>query len=206
MITGLKRATGSSYLDTTAKKNIRYTYKVQAYTLENGKKHYGAMSGTVSANNGVLPKVSGQSVYVGATAKLKVKNNKKAVSWSSMDRSVATISSKGVVRGVKAGKAKICARIDGVNYYCTVKVKPAMTTSVPSEITIRSTKTIPITLHLLGGKINYKLDNGNATARFGSWKKHTINLYVTPKHKGTVHLTISNTKNKERLKITIHCK
>lgn len=199
-------AKGSSYLDKSAKKHIRYTYKLQAYTLEGKTRHYGAMSGTVSANNGALPKVSGTSVYVGATTKLKVKNNSKSVSWSSMDRSVATVSSKGVVRGVKAGKVRVRARIDGVDYYCTVKVKPAMTTTVSSEITIGSTKTIPVTLHLPGGKINYKLDNGNATARFGSWKKRTINLYVTPKHKGTVHLTISNTKNKERLKITIHCK
>ena len=59
-------------------------------------------------------KVSSTSVYVGKTVKVSVKSVKpkkasKSVSYKSSNKSIATVSSKGVVTGKKEGKVKITA-------------------------------------------------------------------------------------------------
>lgn len=55
--------------------------------------------------------------YIACTAYNKVK-------WSSADKSIATVSGKGKITGVSAGKVKITAKTsDGIKATCTVKVK-----------------------------------------------------------------------------------
>ncbi|MGN0461246.1 MAG: Ig domain-containing protein [Ruminococcus sp.] len=75
-------------------------------------------------------KVSNKSVYTGKQAKLSVKvyptnaSNKK-VSYSSGNKAVATVTSAGVVKGIKPGKATITVKaLDGSGKYgkCTVTV------------------------------------------------------------------------------------
>lgn len=63
------------------------------------------------------------TIYVGKTVTLKLKNNKKKVKWSSSKKKVATVSSKGKVKGKKAGKATITAKVGSKNYKCKVTVK-----------------------------------------------------------------------------------
>lgn len=63
------------------------------------------------------------TLYVGKTAKLKVKNNKKKVKWSSSKKSVATVSKKGKVTAKKKGKATITAKIGKKKLKCKVTVK-----------------------------------------------------------------------------------
>lgn len=63
------------------------------------------------------------SIYVGKSVTLKVRNTTKAVSWKSSKKSVATVSSKGKVSGVKAGKATITAKVAGQSFKCAVTVK-----------------------------------------------------------------------------------
>ncbi len=53
--------------------------------------------------------ITGLSMSVGQTQRLKV-SNAKEVKWSSSKRSVATVSSQGVVRARKAGRTTITAR------------------------------------------------------------------------------------------------
>lgn len=50
---------------------------------------------------------------------------KKKVKWSSSNRKVATVSSKGVVKGVKAGTAKVTASVGSKKASCMVKVTGA---------------------------------------------------------------------------------
>ena len=58
----------------------------------------------------------------GATYKLKVKNTKAKVTWKSSKKSVATVSSKGVVTAKKKGNATITATVSGKSYKCKVYV------------------------------------------------------------------------------------
>lgn len=58
----------------------------------------------------------------GDTRTIKTKGTPTNVKWSSKNSSVAKVDSKGRVTGKKAGTTKITAKIDGKNYYCTIKV------------------------------------------------------------------------------------
>ena len=62
------------------------------------------------------------TLKVGGRTTLKLKNYKKKVTWSSSKKSVATVSSKGVVRAKKKGTAKITARAGKKKYVCRVRV------------------------------------------------------------------------------------
>lgn len=63
------------------------------------------------------------SLKVGKKLNLTAKvSPKKKVKWSSSNRKVATVSSKGVVKGVKAGTAKVTASVGSKKASCMVKV------------------------------------------------------------------------------------
>ena len=67
------------------------------------------------------------SIMVGQSVKLKatVSPGSKKITWTSSKKSVATVSSKGIVTGVKSGKATIKVKTsDGVTAACKVTVKP----------------------------------------------------------------------------------
>ncbi len=63
-------------------------------------------------------------IAVGKKVKLKLKNSRKKVKWSSSNKKVATVSKKGLVKGKKKGKAKIIARSAGKKYVCHLVVGP----------------------------------------------------------------------------------
>ncbi len=63
------------------------------------------------------------TMYVGEIAKLKVKNTKKKVKWSSSKKSVVTVSKKGVVTAKKKGKAVITAKVGKKKLKCKVTVE-----------------------------------------------------------------------------------
>lgn len=63
------------------------------------------------------------TIYVGKTVQLKVLNNRKGVKWSTSNKKVATVSKKGKVKGIKAGKATITAKISKKKYKCVITVK-----------------------------------------------------------------------------------
>ncbi|SFQ40819.1 Ig-like domain (group 2) [Lachnospiraceae bacterium XBB1006] len=62
------------------------------------------------------------TIKTGKTIKLSVKGTNKKVTWSSKNKTVATVSTKGVVKGIVPGKAKIVAKVAGKSYTCNVKV------------------------------------------------------------------------------------
>lgn len=68
---------------------------------------------------------SSATILVGEkiTLKATVTGKKGTVKWSSSKKSVATVSSKGVVTGKKKGTATITAKVNGVKKTCKVTVK-----------------------------------------------------------------------------------
>ncbi|HEX3023225.1 MAG TPA: Ig-like domain-containing protein [Lachnospiraceae bacterium] len=64
-------------------------------------------------------------VYVEDTHKMSMKSGSNAnAKWSSEDKHVATVNSKGVVTAKKEGKAFITAKAGGKEYSCLVEVRP----------------------------------------------------------------------------------
>lgn len=57
-----------------------------------------------------------------STKQLTLKGTSQKVKWSTKKSSVATVSSKGVVKGIKRGQTTITATVLGKKYNCTVKV------------------------------------------------------------------------------------
>ena len=67
------------------------------------------------------------SISVGSKYRLKatVKGSRKKVKWSSSNKSVATVTSKGLIKGKKAGKATITVKCGKLKKKCKVTVKQA---------------------------------------------------------------------------------
>ena len=77
----------------------------------------------VSAAKKVKLNKTKATIYVGKTVTLKLKNNKAKVKWNSSNKKVATVTSKGKVKGKKAGKATITAKVGKKKYKCKITVK-----------------------------------------------------------------------------------
>ena len=74
----------------------------------------------------------------------------KTVTWSSSSNSIATVDSKGVVRGVKAGIATIYAKANGVTKSCKVIVTAPTLTLNPTNLEVVEGKTATITASVYG--------------------------------------------------------
>lgn len=92
-------------------------------------------TGVSAASKAKLNKKSA-TIYVGKTVTLKVKNNKKKVKWISSNKKIATVSKRGKVKGKKAGKVIITAKVGNKKYKCkvTVKKKKAPALSIKEKI------------------------------------------------------------------------
>lgn len=60
------------------------------------------------------------NVYYGSTTTLKMLNNTKKIKWSTSNKNIATVSSKGVVTGKGLGSCTITAKIGSKSYKCKV--------------------------------------------------------------------------------------
>ena len=96
----------------------------------------GSASGKVKLNKTKV------TLTVGKTVKLKLKNAPKGkkITWKSSKKSVAAVSSKGIVKAKKKGTAKIIAKAAGKRYTCKVTVKAKASSSTPDTPTTQAPK------------------------------------------------------------------
>ncbi len=64
-----------------------------------------------------------KTLYVGAEYNLKITGTNKKTTWTSSNKKVATISSKGRVKAKKKGTAEITAKVGKQKLKCSIKVK-----------------------------------------------------------------------------------
>lgn len=137
------------------------------------------------------------------TLKTKVNPSQAAnvVTYKSSKTSVATVSSRGKVKALKAGTAKITATtIDGKKKaVCTVvvtkKTVEPSTTAKPAETTSEETTTVkPTEPATLGEPTDIKLNRSSITLEYGA--SVTLRATITPEEvkDGTVKWTSSNAK------------
>lgn len=156
------------------------------------------------------PRISKSSISMGTGKKytLKVNGTKQKVKWSSSNKAIATVSSKGVVTGKKAGSVKITAKVGSKKYICKVTVKKGRTTSNTknntskrvlsvnqSSITINglnTTESVKIT-STTGGSMEYNIvDSSVARCKWGSWSGNSIPLYITGIKNGSTTVRVTD--------------
>lgn len=83
------------------------------------------------------------TLQVGSKAKLTLRNNHKKIKWWSTNKSVATVTKKGVVKAKGHGRCRIAAKVASKKYVCkvTVKKKPSPRRSSHSGTYVYITKT-----------------------------------------------------------------
>ncbi len=87
------------------------------------------------------------TVSVGMTTTLKVSGTTGKVTWSSSNKAVAQVSSKGVVQANKAGTAVITAKVGGRKLTCKITVKSNVfkTSKTPYNVNISG---VAVTFHV----------------------------------------------------------
>lgn len=84
---------------------------------------FGISAGTVTANAATVKlNATKKTLLIGNTYKLKVKNATKAVTWTSSNPKIASVSEKGLVTAKRAGTTTITAKVGKKKLTCTVKV------------------------------------------------------------------------------------
>lgn len=118
-----------------AKNKQKVYYKSRYFYKINGKNYYGSWSKTKSIvyHDPTLNKIT---VYKGKKKKAAVlysgiSNTK--IKWKTSNKKIATVSKKGVVKGIKYGKCKLVAKYKGKTYKTTITVahmKPSYTAKI----------------------------------------------------------------------------
>ena len=109
---------------------------------------------------GITAKVS--QVYVGKKATIKVTKTKVTgkVTFKSSNKKVATVNSKGVITGKKAGKAVITVKVGKYTKKLTVKVKKPSFKLVKSSVKLKKGKKTTIRVKAAPvSKVTYKTSN-----------------------------------------------
>ncbi len=159
------------------------------------------------------------TVYVGAKKQLKVtkapKNTTAKITWKSSNKKVATVSSKGAVKGVKAGTATITASAKGeknktLKAACKVTVKKRLIQKLKANFTkttleVGRTKTIKTTITPKNAsikKLKYNSSDKNVASVSSKGK-------ITAKKAGKATITVSATdgsKKKASIQVTVKAK
>lgn len=145
------------------------------------------------------------TIYVGHTGKLKVNNAGKKVKWTSSKKQIAAVSSKGVVKGKKAGSAVITAAAGNKKWTCKVTVRNNVSVSKGAiKILPGKSKKVNIKIQKNVNNIRFKIkDPKVVSCKWGKWKGMSIPLTITAKQSGSTYITLTNTYSKEKVKINV---
>lgn len=149
----------------------------------------------VSADSAKLSK-SSVKLPVGYSITLKVSGTDKDVTWSSSDKSVASVkSSDGAsakIVGGKTGTAYIYAKAKGVDLKCKVVVRKSFISANEDDIELEKGKTEKVILTVKGSKkIAFSIsDKSVCSVSWGKWDGNKIALNVKAKSNGTADIKV----------------
>ena len=148
-------------------------------------------------NRGISARVD--QVYVGkkATVKVTAYGVSGTAKFKSSNTKVATVNSKGVITGKKAGTTKITVTVGKYHKDLTVKVKKPSFSLVKSSANLKKGKKVTIKVKAApASKVTYKSSNT---------KVATVNSkgVVTAKKKGTAKITVKCNGITKTFKVTV---
>ena len=125
---------------------------------------------------------------------LKIKGTKKSVKWSSSNKKIATINSKGKVTAKKKGTVTITAKVGSKKYKCKIKVETPKINKTRKTLYINNTYTLKIS----GTSQQIKWSSSNKDVA-------TVNKKgkVTAKKAGTATITAKIGSTKYKCKISV---
>ena len=142
------------------------------------------------------------TIYTGKTVTLKATSNDtaKTVTYTTSNKAVATVSSTGVVKGVKAGTAVITANCGNATATCKVTVKAPSVKLAKKSAVVYKGKTATVKATLAGvSSVTYKSSNtkiatvNSKTGTVKGIKAGTVTITATSgKLKATYKLTVKN--------------
>ena len=142
------------------------------------------------------------TIYTGKTVTLKATSNDtaKTVTYTTSNKAVATVSSTGVVKGVKAGTAVITANCGNATATCKVTVKAPSVKFAKKSAVVHKGKTATVKATLAGvSSVTYKSSNtkiatvNSKTGTVKGIKAGTVTITATSgKLKATYKLTVKN--------------
>ncbi len=164
----------------------------------------GNYTGTKTLTYKITPtEKTSASVLVGDTIKIGAKSNTK-ITYSTSNSKIATVSSKGTIKGVAAGTATITVKSNGVSQKIKVTVKkPSVNiTTSATGLFIGQTMTMKASTYPSGAKVTWSVSN-KSIAKITSAGK------ITGLDEGTVTVTARITyngktyKDTHKLKVTV---
>lgn len=151
-------------------------------------------------SSAATPKLSKTSVNItkGYYTTLSVSGNSGTVKWSTGDKSVATVSSKGKVSGKGHGTTYVYAKVDGKTLKCKVTVVASKITASASSIVLdKAGDTAYVTMTVKG---SHSLSKGstNSAVATAAWSParfdgNNITIKITAKGAGTAKIKVYNT-------------
>lgn len=149
-----------------------------------------------SAASASLSKTS-LTLTKGYQTTLKVEDASSSVTWSTGDKSIATVSSKGKVVGKGVGTTYIYAKTGSTTLKCKVTVVAAKITASTSSVTfdeIGQSKTVTMTVK--GSHSGLTVGSTNKKVATASWVKpiewdgNNIKIKITAKGEGTARIKV----------------
>lgn len=154
----------------------------------------------VIPSSAASPKLNKTSVTVtkGYQTTLSVSNASGSVTWSTGDKSIATVSSKGKVAGKNPGTTYVYAKTGGTTLKCKVTVVASKITANKSSVTFDKVgETATVTFTVKGSHSGITVgstDRSVATASFSParWDGNNVTVKITAKGSGTARIKVYN--------------
>lgn len=128
---------------------------------------------------------------------LTVSGTSNSVTWSTGDKSVATVTSNGKVVGKGVGTTYIYAKVSNTTLKCKVKVVASKITASSSNVTLDSSgDTKIVTMTVKGSKSGLTVGSTNKSVATASWVKpvewdgNKIKLKITAKGEGEAKIKV----------------
>ncbi len=162
-------------------------------------------SDKVTEKNIVKLSKESATIYPGQKLSLNIKNAKSGKkTWSSNKPKVASVDANGKVTAKKPGTAIISVKTGGKTLTCRVTVRKVFTAS-SSNISVSKGKKKTVTV-TCSKKLKLKYVIKNKKIVSCAWKKMKGNNYkliIRGKKKGKTSITLTNSFNQEKIKLTV---
>ena len=145
--------------------------------------------------------VVGKTVSIGA--KKTPTNSADPIKYTSANKAIATVSSTGVIKGIKAGKTTITVKSGTKTKKVTVTVKPKTTgiTTLKTAYTVKVKKTVSLGAKTVPATSGEPLTYTSSNAKIATVSKTGV---VTGVKKGKVTITIKSGAVTKKVTVTVN--